>query len=201
MYATRPAIPAVLENLEGRTLFAAAPPVVTAVLDAATSTVVVTGTKASDNVSVGVNAGQLQVTSAGVVVGSFPLGGLLGVSVNAGNGHDTVVVDAGIILPASLLGGNGRDNLTGGSGHDMLDGGNGKDNLVGGAGDDQLFGGNGRDVLDGGDGNDTLSGGRGRDQVTGGPGTDTFNDDKATEILEKAADEILTTPPKQHGHK
>jgi len=201
MTRTRNTFPVVLENLEGRTLFAAAPPVVTAVLDAPTSTVVVTGTKLSDNISVGVNAGQLEVTSAGVVVGSFPLTGLLGVSVDAGNGHDTVAVDAAVTLPASLLGGNGKDNLTGGAGADTLDGGNGKDVLAGGAGDDHLFGGNGKDVLDGGDGADTLSGGRGKDQVTGGPGTDTFTGDKATEILEKASDEVLVPPVKGHGKK
>jgi Ca2+-binding RTX toxin-like protein len=201
MQRTRNTLPVVLENLEGRTLFAAAPPVVTAVLDATTSTVVVTGTKGSDNISVGLNADQLEVKSAGVLVGSFPLGGLLGVSVNGGNGHDTLAVDAAVTLPATLLGGNGKDNLTGGSGMDMLDGGNGKDVLAGGAGDDHLFGGNGRDVLDGGDGNDTLSGGRGKDQVTGGPGTDTFNDDNASEILEKAADEVVNTPVKGHGKK
>jgi Ca2+-binding RTX toxin-like protein len=201
MDRTRNTFPVVLENLEGRTLFAAAPPVVTAVLDTTTSTVVVTGTRASDNISVGVNAGQLEVKSAGAVVGSFPLTGLLGVSVSAGNKDDTVTVDAAVTLPVSALGGNGKDNLTGGSGADTLDGGNGKDVLAGGAGDDHLFGGNGKDVLDGGDGADTLSGGRGKDQVTGGPGTDTFTGDKATEILEKASDEVLVPPVKGHGKK
>ena len=200
MNRTRFAIPPVLENLEGRTLFAAAPPVVTAVLDAATSTVVVTGTRKADNITLGMNAGQLEVSSGGVLVSGFPVGGLLGVSVSALNGHDTVLVDAAVTLPVTLLGGNGRDSLTGGSGADTLDGGNGKDLLVGGAGDDHLFGGRSRDVLEGGAGNDTLSGGRGKDQVTGGLGTDTFNDDQASEILEKAEDEILTTPPK-HGKK
>ena len=214
MNSTRLGITPVLENLEGRRLFAAAPPVVTAVLDAATSTVVVTGTRQSDNISVVLNGDQLEVRSAGVVVGGFALAGLLGVSVSGLNGHDTIAVDAAVTLPTTLLGGNGHDNLTGGSGLDTLDGGNGKDvlsgfagndvlsggnghdQLNGGDGDDNLSGGNGRDVLDGGAGNDILSGGRGRDQVTGGLGTDTFNDDQATEILEKAEEEVLTTPVK-----
>ena len=199
MNPTRPAILPVLENLEGRTLFAAAPPVVTAVLEG--TTVVVTGTRQSDNISVGVNGANLEVHSAGVLAGAFPLAGLTGVSVSGLNGHDTVLVDAAVSLPAHLLGGNGRDSLTGGAGADQLDGGNGKDLLAGGAGDDTLNGGNAPDVLDGGDGNDVLSGGRGRDQVTGGLGTDSFVGDKATEILEKAEDEVIVTPAKGKGRK
>lgn len=196
-HANRP----VLENLEGRTLFAAAPQVVTAVLDAATSTVVVNGTRKADDISVVVDAGNLQVLSAGVAVGSFPLAGLLGLSVNAMNGHDTVAVNAAVTLPVTLLGGNGKDNLTGGSGADSLDGGNGRDVLAGGAGNDVLLGGNARDVLDGGDGNDNLSGGRGKDEVTGGLGVDTFNGDNAAEILEKAEDEVIVPPLKKRGPK
>ena len=201
MNAIRPATLPVLENLEGRALFAAAPPVVTAVLDAATSSVVVTGTRRSDNISVALNGGQLEVLSAGVLVAGFPMAGLLGVSVSGLSGHDTVAVDAAVTLPTTLLGGNGKDNLTGGSGVDTIDGGNGKDVLAGAAGDDVLTGGNGRDVLDGGEGNDALSGGRGRDQVTGGPGTDTFNGDQTSEIVEKAEDEIVTPAPKRNGHR
>jgi Ca2+-binding RTX toxin-like protein len=207
-FAARPAAPtaaapcgAILENLEGRTLFAAAPPVVTAVLDPATAVVNVTGTRRADNILVAVVAGQLQVSSDGAPIGTFGLTGLAGVNVNASNGHDTVLVDAGVTLPVTLLGGNGKDNLTGGSGNDTIDGGRGKDVLSGGGGNDLLTGGTGRDVLDGGDGDDHLTGGRGRDTVTGGPGTDTFDGDNASEILEKAEDEILVAPVKGHGHK
>jgi Ca2+-binding RTX toxin-like protein len=201
MNRTRSTNRPVLENLEGRTLFAAAPQVVTAVLDAATSTVVVNGTRKADDISVVVDAGNLQVLSAGLPVGNFPLAGLLGLSVSALNGHDTVAVNAAVTLPVTLLGGNGKDNLTGGSGADSLDGGNGRDMLAGGAGNDVLLGGNARDVLDGGDGNDNLSGGRGKDEVTGGLGVDTFNGDNAAEILEKAEDEVIVPPVKKHGPK
>lgn len=189
----------VLENLEGRTLFAAAPPVVTAVLDPATAVVNVTGTRKADTIQIAAGAGQLTVSSNGAVVGTFDLAGLAGCAVNALSGHDTVVVDAGVTLPTTLLGGNGKDSLTGGLGADALDGGNGRDSLLGGAGNDVLAGGNGRDVLDGGDGNDNLSGGRGRDTVTGGPGTDSFNGDNASEILERAEDEVLVEPVKRRG--
>lgn len=192
--------PAVLEDLEVRTLFAAAPPVVTAALDPASSVVNVTGTRLSDNIVVAVSAGQLQVTGNGVLVDSFPLAGLAGLRVDGLNGHDTVSVDAAVSLPATLTGGNGRDSLSGGSGNDTIDGGNGRDSLLGGAGNDSITGGNGRDVLDGGDGNDTLTGGRGKDSVTGGAGIDTFSGDKASEILEKEETEVVLPPVKGHGH-
>jgi hypothetical protein len=199
MNPTRLSILPVLENLEGRTLFAAAPPVVTAVLEG--TLVVVNGTRKSDAITVGLNGGNVEVLSAGVLVSAFPAGGLTGLSVTASNGHDTVLVDAAVTLPVTLLGGNGRDSLTGGAGADTIDGGNGKDVLAGGAGNDTVMGGNASDVLDGGDGNDVLTGGRGRDQVTGGPGTDSFTGDKATEILEKAEDEVILPPVKGKGRK
>ena len=57
----------------------------------------------------------------------------------------TNVVDGQIIL-----GGNGREPLTGTNAEDTITGGNGKDVLNGGGGDDTLSAGNGADVLDGG---------------------------------------------------
>ncbi len=69
--------------------------------------------------------------------------------------------------PATLLGGNGNDDLTGSGGADIISGGSGNDSLKGGWGNDQIEGGAGRDALDGGDGTDTL---------VGGPGDDTFRD-------------------------
>jgi Ca2+-binding RTX toxin-like protein len=190
-----------LESLEGRTLFAAAPPLVAAVMvDGALQ---VTGTRLSDDIRVGLVSGDtslLEVRSGNDVIGTFARSGVTaGIHVAGLGRHDTIVVDAAVTLPATLLGGNGKDTLTGGSGADTLEGGNGRDTLNGGAGDDTLNGGNGRDVLDGGDGNDTLSGGRGKDTITGGPGTDTYLADRATEILEKATDEVLVPPVK--GHK
>lgn len=180
-----------LETLEGRTLFAAAPPVVTALLDPSAGLVNVTGTNQADNILVARSGSQLSVSSNGVEIGTFGTQGLNGFTVNGLNGHDTIVVDSNVDFRATLMGGNGRDSVTGGSGNDVVDGGNGRDVLAGADGNDLLLGGNSRDVLDGGAGDDILSGGRGRDTVTGGLGTDRFDGDKASEILEKAADEVL----------
>jgi Ca2+-binding RTX toxin-like protein len=56
---------------------------------------------------------------------------------------------------------NGRLELTGGAGKDVLKGGAGADMLVGGAGDDTLVGGQGADVLTGGAGKDIFTINRG----------------------------------------
>jgi len=178
-----------LERLEGRTLFAAAP--VTAVLN--NGLLEITGTNRADDIHVTRNAGQLDVTSNGTLLGSFGLLAVTdGIRVDAGNGRDMVVIDPGVSLNAVLLGGNGRDVLLGGSGNDTLDGGRGRDLLTGGAGDDVLTGGNARDELNGGAGNDTLDGGSARDAVTGGSGDDQFTADRDGEVLDLEANEALT---------
>ena len=154
----------VLESLEDRTLFA-----VTAVLGGPASPMLtVTGTRQSDDIAVLMVGDQLEVRSGGVAVGSFAVGDVLGITVLGLSGRDSIVVDAAVTKPTFLMGGNGKDVLTGGSGDDNIDGGNGRDVIAGGAGDDILTGGRSRDVIDGGDGNDVLTGGRGKDSNTGG---------------------------------
>ncbi|HYD38481.1 MAG TPA: cadherin domain-containing protein, partial [Allosphingosinicella sp.] len=84
------------------------------------------------------------------------------------------VTVTGIADGVSLNGGNGSDTLAGAGGEDTLSGGNGNDGLSGLGGHDVLLGGNGADILDGGDGNDLIAGGNGNDLMTGGDGTDSF---------------------------
>jgi Ca2+-binding RTX toxin-like protein len=55
------------------------------------------------------------------------------------------------------------ENVTGGSGNDILTGDSSANMLIGGVGNDKLSGGGGQDVLVGGNGNDTLDGGAGAD--------------------------------------
>jgi Ca2+-binding RTX toxin-like protein len=181
----------VLESLEGRTLFAAGPGVVTAAIAEAHPVLSVTGTRRSDDISVLLVGDQIEVRSGESLVGSFPLAGVVGISVVGFNGSDLIVVDPALTLPAFLMGGNGRDVLRGGGGDDNIDGGNAKDVLSGGAGNDTLDGGRGRDTMDGGDGDDTLIGGRARDASTGGAGADTFSGDAVSEILDKTDDDSV----------
>jgi Ca2+-binding RTX toxin-like protein len=73
-----------------------------------------------------------------------------------------------------MLGGNGADNLTGGTQADLLVGNGGSDVLFGGAGRDTLLGQQGNDVLEGGADGDTLVGGLDNDILRGGSGLDTY---------------------------
>lgn len=91
-------------------------------------------------------------------------------TVDGGPGDDRLSVDAGGPA-ATLLGGDGADELGGGTGDDTLDG---------GAGNDTLAGGWGRDTLRGGDGDDNLLGDGLKpfaDVIDGGAGRDTIVND------------------------
>lgn len=165
-----------MQRLEDRRLLSAA--VVDGVLT-------VEGTHAADEIVVSLNTVDPLVTKLDVklngTVSSFDLSAVTSMSISGGNGHDVITLDetAGAInVAATLLGGNGKDILTGGSGNDCLQGGNGKDVLNGGAGNDCLDGGNGKDVLSGGLGDDTLVGGRGKDKLDGGEGTNVLTQEK-----------------------
>lgn len=82
---------------------------------------------------------------------------------DAGLGDDTVLLDTGLAIAASLGGGDGADVLGGGAAGDTLEGGRGRD---------VLFGNGGVDHLNGDDGNDLFFGGAGGDFISGGAGTD-----------------------------
>src|SRR4051812_37504283 len=89
------------EGLEGRTLFAAVPAAATL---GANGLLDVTGTKKADDIHVALNAGtaQLDVTANGALLGSFNVSEVSGIRVDAGNGKDTVVIDAAVTVPATL---------------------------------------------------------------------------------------------------
>lgn len=80
---------------------------------------------------------------------------VLAITINAGDGNDSVMVREGGDMGVIINGGSGDDVLTGGSGPDELNGDAGSDFLDGGSGDDFLAGGVGQDFLDGGPGIDT----------------------------------------------
>jgi VCBS repeat-containing protein len=97
---------------------------------------------------------------------------------------------SGAVQVTVMVGGGGKDTLTGGGGADLLlaqsnndtlTGGDGNDLLCGDSGGDTLVGGAGDDSLGGGSGTDLLTGGSGADHFSGGSGTDTATDYSATE--------------------
>jgi hypothetical protein len=85
---------------------------------------------------------------------------------DANIGNDIIQLSDSVLAPASLKGGEGDDELTGGSGDDTIEGNAGEDFLSGGKGNDELFGNAGDDFLSGGPGDDTLDGGSGFDSAS-----------------------------------
>jgi Ca2+-binding RTX toxin-like protein len=192
-----------LENLENRTLFAAAPLVAVATLSADGTRLDVVGSKKGDDIHVSLNAdaAHVDVTANGTLLGSYPLDVLALIAVDGGKGNDNIHVDSNVLVATNLSGnvgndilvagggtstmsgGAGKDSLTGSPVGDLMEGGNGGDVLAGGDGDDHINGGNGADVIDGGNGNDIIVGGTGRDALTGGAGADNFaGNDKVWEL-------------------
>ena len=73
---------------------------------------------------------------------------------------------------ATIVGTDGKDDIQGTAGDDVVVALGGKDKVHGNGGDDVICGGAGDDNLHGGPGNDRLFGGDGRDTMHGGPGAD-----------------------------
>jgi Ca2+-binding RTX toxin-like protein len=71
-----------------------------------------------------------------------------------------------------LSGGSGPDIIFGYDGSDILWGGNGNDKIYGGDGNDYIYGDSGNDKNYGGDGNDHIYGGYGNDTLYGGSDSD-----------------------------
>ena len=116
------------------------------------------------------------VTAAEVRV---PVAGIVGIFADLGGGNDVFTL-AGILVPASVLGG---------AGHDVINGGRGNDNLNGGGGDDILNGGEGNDILAGASGNDVLNGGLGNDQLRGQTQNDVLDGGLGIDVLDGGAGE------------
>jgi autotransporter-associated beta strand protein len=75
------------------------------------------------------------------------LHGIDEVFVWGGDGDDTIIVDADVDVPTTLLGGDGSDWLVGGSGPTVLDGGDGDDILQDGGGINTIIGGAGSNTF------------------------------------------------------
>ncbi|MGA1325443.1 MAG: hypothetical protein ACO305_02370, partial [Rubrivivax sp.] len=86
---------------------------------------------------------------------------------NAGIGNDTVLIAPEVNKAVEGHGGDGNDNLVGGSGANKLWGEDGSDVLAGRAGNDTLDGGDGDDFVYGYGGADSIVGGAGDDQLYG----------------------------------
>lgn len=87
--------------------------------------------------------------------GVCPIAGIIGFTVSAGDGADSLTNTT--TLPSTLSGGDGNDSLAGGLANDILRGNKGVDTHAGGAGDDYIDArGDRGDIVTCGDGNDTV---------------------------------------------
>jgi len=98
---------------------------------------------------------------------------------------------SGIDRFENVTGGSGDDILIGNGLNNILVGNNGNDVLTGNGGNDTLTGGNGRDILIGGDGLDTLSGGNDDDILIAGR---TTSDTTLAKLMDMRAAWITAQP-------
>jgi Ca2+-binding RTX toxin-like protein len=95
--------------------------------------------------------------AAGGTTATCPAAGIIGITVSADDGADSVTNTTA--TPSTLSGGDGDDSLAGGPGNDTLRGNKGVDTHSGGAGDDYIDArGDAADVVNCGDGADTVIG-------------------------------------------
>jgi len=136
-------------------------------------------------------------TPGSVIVEAFgydqEFSGVTSIVADGGAGNDTITIEPGVTVSATLNGGDGDDHLFGGelgsvlhggAGNDQLSGRSGNDQLFGDEGDDDLFGGAGNDTLDGGAGNDVLQGQTGNDTLIGGEGDDVLTGGLGDDLLQ-----------------
>ena len=141
----------------------------------ATDAVTILGTPGNDAIAAGTNGVALNA-DGDVDVTFSPLPAVLeilgGEGKNSITGQGTQGAGGRFVGRLLLHAGDEGDTLIGGDGGDELYGGDGADVLEGRLGSDLLVGGAGIDSLSGGDGNDTLEGGAGSDGFIAGAGDD-----------------------------
>src|SRR5262249_3735028 len=111
---------------------------------------------------------------------------------NGNKGNDTITIEptlkddkgkvlqAGVLVPTELSGGDGDDHLTAGDGPSLMHGGARTDPLAGGLGNDTGYGDGDDDLIPGGAGDDRLVGGG---PVSGDDGSDVILGDDGKDVL------------------
>ena len=117
-------------------------------------------------------------------------------NVTSGSGNDIIIANA---FDNVILSGDGDDRLYGDAGDDTLTAGLGNDRLYGSYGDDSLTGDDGDDRLYGDYGDDILDGGLGNDLIDGGSGKDTLIFGNQDTTVSLAADQDGVVQDTGHG--
>lgn len=150
------------------------------------------------------DANRLRVVINGLTLDDRAARRVRSITINAGDGNDTVTVqlpEALSRIVVTVNGGDGDDTLNAGSNRAVLRGGDGADVLNGSSSADLLFGGQGADILNGNggddllqgdDGEDTLVGGMGADRLRGGRGKDWVYSSLGTDSVTADADDVVT---------
>jgi Ca2+-binding RTX toxin-like protein len=161
----------------------------TAAVNGANHTITVTGDATGENIAITEIGGLIALN------GDTNLGGVTAaadntfdLTVNAGDGNDTITVNTVNLASVTINGDAGDDTETGSAENDTLNGGANNDTLNGGAGNDRLVGNTQTDTMNGdagndvmvwnnGDGNDTMNGGAGADdaELNGGNNSENFS--------------------------
>ncbi len=142
---------------------------------AGTSADTVTITRDGNKIIVSVDVGT-DVVGTGptdAFVSEFDVLQVSSITVQTGDGADTVTIGSDLGIPINVDSGAGNDTVIGGD--ITVTGGAGNDYIVGSVGPDSLDGGDGNDTLLGLEGNDTLVGGNNDDHIFAGPGVNTIN--------------------------
>lgn len=133
-------------RLEDRTV-----PAVTASL--VNGVLIVYGDGAANQITLNFGNGQYSISG---VAQTYSAASVQAITIDAGDGNDSITVGNSVTANCLIFGGSGNDTI------------------VGGAGNDEIYGGLGNDILDGGIGND---------QLYGGAGTDTFTDRQGANVI------------------
>lgn len=112
---------------------------------AANGTLTIISTAAGDTITTSIVGAQFRVIENGATK-NFVAASVVKVLIKGAAGNDTITHNAD--RPATILGGAGNDDLTGGPQKDSLDGQNNDDTLDGAGGGDVIKGGIGEDAVD-----------------------------------------------------
>ncbi len=115
---------------------------------------------------------------------------LVGIRVDGGDGDDTILGSAD--LNDTLIGSDGNDTITVGTGNNLIDAGDGHDTVDAGAGLDTIDAGDGNDLVVAGAGTDSIRAGDGNDVVSGDDDNDTINAGNGEDLINgNGGDDIL----------
>jgi Ca2+-binding RTX toxin-like protein len=142
----------------------------------------IASTSNADTFAISVASGTLRVVRNGTTL-RYTASAVKQIILSAGDGNDTITLDASVSVPTSLRGGNGNDSIKGGSGADIIRGDDGIDTLFSGAGNDKVYGSAGDDFINGETGSDRIWGGADNDLLFGGSHSDILYGEAGVDTL------------------